>query len=615
MERPPAQPVPEPRLPLCPPLVRREALQLHGRGDRRAERAVRGAGDVHRAPLGHQAVAAGTPARPVAAGGGRGGVKPSSSRPPPSPRQQQQQKQQRHQRRPQRAASSPLSLEQSALRVAATCAYYGGSADPYAPEYSSPLERWRYQSELAGDHATSPDVVDVTELSRRAGMSWEVLRHGVPPRMGRGVAVLRCDFFGGGRGDGAGGNDLPAFLDLVAWRFPRLQHLTMRADGDGESDEIDSKATEMNDEIRAMCDKGSDKDGPLDTDVEDADVEEEAGEGMNSGLLRRLSRMAKAADRERRRMRRLYVLYRLPSLLSLDGRPVSHEERSVARPNDARRGTAVRGSDWLTGAMRPVSVGMGIGTDDFEGAAAGADDDESDPWTGRRVLSRRVSDSDDALSDGGPGSAVEVSIEGMARYESGPSASGNAGRRPQSGAHHLPPPYPMANVRTFPPPQGGVGDGDGDGDSEGKGPSPGKRLWKHRNRPVLDVDSSDDEEGGMDGGGALASGKITRRGRLLFPKPAGAPQVPPATMPDGPAPLERYHPWTERVKVDRAVDRCLSNDSSYAARHRRVLALDVAFRCKIYQGSLHIRRLSHKSIRLCLSSEERAPNLPSSALL
>ena len=462
---------------------------------------------------------------PVAAGGGRRGIKPSSSRPPPSPRQQQQQqqqKQQRHQRRPQRAASSPLSLEQSALRVAATCAYYGGSADPFAPEYSSPLERWRYQSELAGDHATSPDVVDVTELSRRAGMSWEVLRHGVPPRMGRGVAVLRCNFFGGGRGDGAGGNDLPAFLDLVAWRFPRLQHLTMRADGDGESDEIDSKATEMNDEIRAMCDKGSDEDGPLETDVEDADVEGKAGEGMNSGLLRRLSRMANAADRERRRMRRLYVLYRLPSLLSLDGRPVSHEERSVARPNDARRGTAVRGSDWLTGAMRPVSVGMGIGTDDFEGAAAGADDDESDPSTGRRVLSRRVSDSDDALSDGGPGSAVEVSIEGMARYESGPSASGNAGRRPQSGTHHLPPPYPMANVRTFPPPQGGVfGDGDGDGDSEGKGPSPGKRLWKHRNRPVLDVDSSDDEDGGMGGGEVSSVGEDNEEGSLAVSEASG----------------------------------------------------------------------------------------------
>ncbi len=73
------------------------------------------------------------------------------------------------------------------------------------------------------------------------------------------------------------------------------------------------------------------------------------------------SKALQMAKRESERMRRLYILYRLPDLISINGKLVTEEERSLARPMSPS-GHKVNRQEWLTQAMAVKDCVAGKGT-------------------------------------------------------------------------------------------------------------------------------------------------------------------------------------------------------------------------------------------------------------
>ena len=142
--------------------------------------------------------------------------------------------------------------------------------------------RWKSLSEQAGNHKQDGSV-----LTLQPHMTPQALKLGFPSQAAARVKVLKLP---------DSGEELPEWLDIVASTFVNLEHLYLSNDH-GESEK-----------------------------------QEQAVDPQSPSTSLRL--------------RRLYILYRLPRLASIDGKPVSRDERQFARPDDPN-GQRVKRGDWV----------------------------------------------------------------------------------------------------------------------------------------------------------------------------------------------------------------------------------------------------------------------------
>ena len=361
----------------------------------------------------------------------------------------------------------------------------------------NPRDRWKAMSELAGSHKQSLEVLDLSNRSLPA----QALKFGVPRKTAESVRDLRYDGNLVGDGDD-GNNDLPAFLDIVVQLFPILQHLSLRNNPCSPGNK--------------RCGASPLRDAKLPTNIDPK-------------LKSKLDAAIDAANREQMRMHRLYIIYRLPDLLSINGQPVSDEERQLARPLYPS-GTPVRKEVWLTKAMAPLTVDVDVGI----GSSSSSD--------GLKVAGKRhagnVDPDDDTASEmivpseaGGMAmSSVEVSMGGLVNYvrtetmDAAPEsdqkipaddvAPADQGKRKSSNgsgstvefapgskktSRALPPPSPFSKQRTFPPPR----QSRRSSKAKGGNNAAAKQLWRQRNKRSVNLgsmvdDESDEESSGDD---------------------------------------------------------------------------------------------------------------------
>lgn len=353
-----------------------------------------------------------------------------------------------------------------------------------------PTDRWKAMSELAGSHKQSLEVLDLSNRSLPA----QALKFGVPRKTAQSVRDLRYDGNLVGDGDD-GNNDLPAFLDIVVQLFPRLKHLSLRNNPCSPGD--------MRGEASPQ------RDAKLPTNIDPK-------------LKSKLDAAIDAANREQMRMHRLYIIYRLPDLLSINGQPVTDEDRQLARPLYPS-GTPVRKEAWLTKAMAPIDVDVDV--DVGIGSSSSSD--------GLKVAGKghtnNVDPGDDTGSEmivpseaGGMAmSSVEVSMSGLVNYvrtetndmtpESDQKIPAddvvpiNEGKRRSSKggtstvefapsskktSRALPPPSPFSKQRTFPPPR----QSRRSNKAKGGNNAAAKNLWRQRNKRNVNVGSMVDDE-------------------------------------------------------------------------------------------------------------------------
>ena len=356
----------------------------------------------------------------------------------------------------------------------------------------NPRDRWKAMSELAGSHKQSLEVLDLSNRSLPA----QALKFGVPRKTAQSVRDLRYDGNLVGDGDD-GNNDLPAFLDIVVQLFPRLQHLSLRNN---------------------PCSPGNKRGGA--SPLRDAKLPTNIGPKLKS----KLDAAIDAANREQMRMHRLYIIYRLPDLLSINGQPVSEEDRQLARPLYPS-GTPVRKEVWLTKAMAPLTVDVDV--DVGVGSSSSSD--------GLKVAGKNHASNLDPDDDTGSEmivpseaggmamSSVEVSMTGLVNYvrtenqdeiPADDVASTDQGKRKNTKggssnvefassskktSRALPPPSPFSKQRTFPPPR----QSRRSSKAKGGNNAAAKQLWRQRNKRNVNVgsmvdDESDEESSGDD---------------------------------------------------------------------------------------------------------------------
>ena len=355
----------------------------------------------------------------------------------------------------------------------------------------NPRDRWKAMSELAGSHKQSLEVLDLSNRS----LSAQALKFGVPRKTAQSVRDLRYDGNLVGDGDD-GNNDLPAFLDIVVQLFPRLQHLSLRNN---------------------PCSPGNKRGGA--SPLRDAKLPT----NIDPKLKSKLDAAIDAANREQMRMHRLYIIYRLPDLSSINGQPVSDEERQLARPLYPS-GTPVRKEVWLTKAMAPLEVDVDVGV----GSSSSSD--------GLKVAGKNHASNADPDDDTGSEmivpseaggmamSSVEVSMSGFVNYvrtetdaapesdQKVPVDDGDQGKRKSSKgggstvefapsskktSRALPPPSPFSKQRTFPPPR----QSRRSSKAKGGNNAAAKQLWRQRNKRNVNVGSMVDDESDAESSG------------------------------------------------------------------------------------------------------------------
>ena len=118
---------------------------------------------------------------------------------------------------------------------------------------------------------------------------------------------------------------LPEWLDVVSAKFPNLQHLHLMENETNDNKRSSSSSGKVKAAAAAVGSGDDDGDGDDEKDDDDDKV---------------------LTPSKSRRLRRLYVLYRLPDLVSIDGNPVTRQERQLARPQD-RNGEKVNRDEWV----------------------------------------------------------------------------------------------------------------------------------------------------------------------------------------------------------------------------------------------------------------------------
>jgi len=194
---------------------------------------------------------------------------------------------------------------------------------PNAADLMCHASRWEYQATLAGDHQQSPHVLDVSR--RRIQLC--ALQFGVTPLMAEKITDFRFNRNSVGR------HELPAFFSSVGNLFPNLKRLTLN--GTGEM--IKATNTCKNETYNSSPDKGK---------IYSADGSDDERSLGDAQLLANFDASIAMVQRESDHIQRLYILYRLPSLLYINGKMVTDEERKLARPNSPS-GHKDKSYDWV----------------------------------------------------------------------------------------------------------------------------------------------------------------------------------------------------------------------------------------------------------------------------
>ena len=174
-------------------------------------------------------------------------------------------------------------------------------------------QRWKFQSQLCGNHAVPIHVLD---LSRRE-VSPETLKFGVTPQTAFAITDLTFN------SNILSKYNLPSLLDTVVELFPNLEHLSFIND----LKDCDSSEECEEEGLVYSADEPDDvKPSSLSAKVFVPNLDK-----INLGSAE------KYRKDQAQYMQRLYILYRIPRLKSINRKLVSDEEYRLACPNTGKK--------------------------------------------------------------------------------------------------------------------------------------------------------------------------------------------------------------------------------------------------------------------------------------
>jgi hypothetical protein len=237
-------------------------------------------------------------------------------------------------------------------------------------------ERWKFLQEQAGQHQQDGtfQYVDVKKKS----MTPAALKSGMPLQAAARVLSLHLEL--DERDD-----RLPAWLDVITAVYFNLESLSV---GRASTTSAAAAGDDVSLQSHSQSPGGTITTTSTSSDNDNNDNDD--GQELNPSA---------SSPKISNRMRRLYILYRLPDLLTIDGTPVTAQERLLARPNHPN-GERVKREEWVESSCL---LDLDRADDD--------DCDEHDHELGEYMDDDESDGEADALSPNF-GGAVEVDLHG-----------------------------------------------------------------------------------------------------------------------------------------------------------------------------------------------------------